>query len=238
MPIEREALKLLTTRNTKTLKGIGAGYTTYILHLSPANISGHEVCPFRTKGCTEACLNTAGRGVFPMVQDARIKKTKLFFDDRSHFMALLIKDIKQAIRQAKRQGLTPCIRLNGTSDILWESIPCQLDGIPYPNIFQAFPALQFYDYTKYPIGKRNTTLPNYHLTFSRGESKANQGHARVWAEQGYNVAIVFKSMPRKHEGVKVISGDDTDLRFLDRQGVVIGLKAKGKARRDTTGFVL
>ena len=36
----------------------------------------------------------------------------------------------------------------------------------------------------------------------------------------------------------VINGDKTDMRFKDPVGVIVGLKAKGKARKDTSGFVI
>lgn len=232
-------MKLLTTSNTKTTKGEKLGYETYILHLAPANVSGYEVCPFRTKGCTASCLNTAGRGQFDMVQKARIRKTRQFHENRQEFLTVLVSDIRKAIGHANRRGLLPAIRLNGTSDILWESIPVRKGDEIHVNIFEAFPNVQFYDYTKFPIEKRNTSIPNYHLTFSRGETKANQLTALAWSKAGANVAVVFRGQfPKVYNGMPVVSGDETDVRFLDRKGAVIGLKAKGKAKQDTTGFVV
>ena len=148
-------MNLLSTGNPKTLKGMAQGYMTYILHLAPANLSGQEVCPKRTAGCTDACLNLAGRGgmfkkgeTTNAIQQARIRKTKLFFADRDTFMAMLVKDITLAIKQSEKAGLIPAIRLNGTSDLSFEKYGFTDKGVFYQNIFARFPNVQFYDYTK------------------------------------------------------------------------------------------
>ena len=123
--------KLLSTANPKIQKGTKQGYLSFILHLAPADLSGKETCPKRTVGCTAACLNTAGRGgMFKkgentnMIQKARIRKTKYFFEDRDAFMLDLAYDIQKAIRFAERKGLTPVFRLNGTSDLAGRSMKC------------------------------------------------------------------------------------------------------------------
>ena len=119
--------KLLSTSNTKVIKGEGRGYKTFILHLAPADLSGHEVCPKRTAGCTAACLNTSGHGgmfkpgaTTNPVQEARKRRTRLFFENRAQFMADLKADIQRAIRYSQKRDLTPVFRLNGTSDLSWE----------------------------------------------------------------------------------------------------------------------
>ena len=235
-------MKLLSTGNPKILKGQKQGYMTYILHLAPANLSGYETCPKRTKGCTAACLNTAGRGgmfkkgeTTNVIQQARIRKTKMFFENRAEFMSLLIKDIKLAIKQSEKKGLIPVFRLNGTSDISWEKY--EVPGAS--NIFNLFPEVQFYDYTKI-LGRKVRNIPNYHLTFSAADD--NDADVRSAIKQEYNVATVFgikksQPMPETYEGMPVFNGDDSDLRFLDPKGVVVGLYAKGKAKKDTSGFV-
>jgi hypothetical protein len=228
-------MRLLTTSNTKTLKGEGAGFLTLILHLAPAKLSGYNVCPMATKGCAAACLNTAGRGKFSSIQAARIRKTRRFFLDRAGFMADLAHDIAAGARQAKRKGLTLAVRLNGTSDIRWELMPVGT----FRNIFEMFPGVTFYDYTKIP-NRRN--LPaNYSLTFSRAEQGPDA--IRQIVEGGQNVAAVFRvprgeELPLLWEGLPVIDGDTNDLRFTDPRGVVVGLRAKGDAARDRSGFVL
>lgn len=229
-------MKLLTTGNPKIAKGTVLGYLTNILHLAPYKLSGRNVCPMATAGCAAACLNTAGRGgiikkgeTTNHIQIARLARTDFFFEGREGFMRTLVKEITNAIKLAKKHGLTPVFRLNGTSDIRWETI--SVGG--FANIMEMFPTVQFYDYTK--IANRRDIPANYHLTFSLAES--NMADAMTALGFGMNVAAVFRSVPDTFLGVSVIDGDATDLRFLDAKGMIVGLKAKGKAKKDTTGFV-
>lgn len=217
--------------NVKTVKGQSKGYMTAILYLAPADVSGYEVCPMATAGCRAACLYTAGRGAFSTVQKSRIAKTKWFFEDRVAFMAQLVKEIAAFIKSAQRKGFIPTIRLNGTSDIVWERV-----AVPgFANVMEMFPNVQFYDYTK--RHNRKDLPANYHLTYSLAED--NDASARKALDNGINVAAVFRvpAFPTTYMDREVVNGDETDLRFLDPRGVVVGLKAKGKARKDTTGFV-
>jgi hypothetical protein len=223
--------KLLSTANPKIQKGSKLGYLSFILHLAPADLSGREVCPKRTAGCTSACLNTAGRGgMFKrgentnVIQQARIRKTKYFFENRDAFMADLEADIRKGIKFAAKQGLTPVFRLNGTSDLSWEKY----------GIIEKFPTVQFYDYTKV-LGRKVAHLQNYHLTFSAADG--NDADVARAIQQGMNVAMVFDKLPEQYMGKRVVDADETDLRFLDPKGVIMGLKAKGRAKKDTTGFV-
>ena len=225
-------MKLLSTGNPKLMKGEKKGYLSFVLHLSPANVSGYETCPKRTTGCTAACLNTAGRGgMFKkgestnMIQEARKRKTRMFFEQREQFLADLEADIRLGIKQAEKKGMIPVFRLNGTSDIAWEKY----------GIIEKFPEVQFYDYTK--IRNRKVAhLKNYHLTFSKADG--NDLDVRLAVNEGMNVAVVFSVVPATFLGRPVINGDETDLRFLDEKNVIVGLKAKGKAKKDTTGFVV
>jgi hypothetical protein len=229
-------MKLLSVGNPKILKGMKQGYMTYILHLAPADVSGYNTCPKATAGCKAACLNTAGRGgmfkkgeTTNVIQQARIRKTKMFFENREAFLAILEDDIRKAIKQAEKKGLIPVFRLNGTSDIAWEKY----------GIIQKFPNVQFYDYTKI-LGRKVNGLTNYQLTFSAADG--NDLDVRRAIKEGYNIATVFgikksQPMPETYEGMPVFNGDDSDLRFLDPKGVVVGLYAKGKAKKDTSGFV-
>lgn len=225
-------MKLLTIENAKTSKGVKLGYYTGILYLAPAKISGYEVCPRRSAGCTEACLYTAGMGIFSNVQKARIAKTKWFFEDRDGFIQQLRADIKSIVKKASKLGLRPAVRLNGTSDIEWTRF----------GLMEEFPEVQFYDYTKV-VRRLSGKLPNnYHLTFSKNES--NESECVDALRIGANVAVVFNTkkgneFPTKWNGYPVWDGDDTDARFLDpRGGYVIGLRAKGTAKKDNSGFVV
>lgn len=228
-------MKLLTLahQNAKTAKNSQfEQFLSAILHLAPFNLSGYNVCPAASKGCAMACLNTAGRGRFDNVQQARIRKTKLFYQNRKEFTELLIKDITALVRKAAKANQKPVVRLNGTSDIDWENIELQ-DGL---NVFDMFPNVQFYDYTKRPDRVLANDYPNYHLTFSMSE--VNEPIAKRVLKAGFNVAVVFTAIPQVFKGFSVIDGDKHDLRFIEgNQGAIIGLKAKGKAKKDTTGFV-
>jgi hypothetical protein len=226
-------MKLLTSpyANQKISKNIELGYFTAPLHLAPYNLSGYQVCPMASKGCAAACLNTAGRGVYQKVQEARIRKTKFFFEDRKEFLKLLCKDIESLCKKAERLKLKPAVRLNATSDIPWE----------VHGIIEKFPDVQFYDYTK--ILKRiEGSLPkNYYLIFSQSETNLQEARY-VFHVLKKNIAVVFlRELPETYgpginKNFPVIDGDITDCRFLDPKGVIVGLRAKGKAKKDLTGF--
>ena len=234
-------MKYLTTDNAKTTKGESLGYLTAILYLAPSNLSGKNVCPHASEGCIFSCLFTAGMGAFSNVQAARIAKTKAFFDDPKVFVEEIAKDIAAAQRKAEREKLTLCVRLNGTSDLSWESF----GGQARVSLMARFPEVSFYDYTKsaarvraYLAGK---LPPNYSLTFSRSES--NGETALSLAKAGANVAVVFDTskgddLPLEWAGRPVIDGDVSDLRFLDARGRIVGLRAKGQGKKDESGFVV
>ena len=240
---------LLTRGNPKTAKGEKFGVLTAIMHLAPASVSGRNVCPHATDGCRTACLNTAGRGGIGLdadglniIQAARIQRTRWWQRDRATFMAALVAEVERFIGYAARHGLTPAIRLNGTSDLPWERFSVVRDGRSYPHIFAAFPDVTFYDYTKWPARLRPLVpaIPNYSLTFSLAES--NDLHALDALAHGMNVAAVFAvkrgaPLPSEYMGYPVIDGDESDLRFTDPSGVVVGLRAKGRAIHDDSGFV-
>lgn len=227
-------MKLLGIANTKTMKGEKLGYRTYIMHLAPSTLSGYQVCPMASPGCASACLNMSGMGRFSNVQAARIAKTRWFFEDRAGFMHQLVKEMRSAIRSSEKAGLTPVFRLNGTSDIRWETVPVMVDGVEYANIMMAFPTVQYYDYSKIP--NRRNIPANYHLTFSRSE--VNEHQIAEAQANGYNIAVVFDALPETYLGREVVDGTETDLRFLDPANVVVGLVANGKAKKDATGFTV
>ena len=233
---------LLTSGNQKILKGEKLGYITKGIHLAPANLSGYEVCQWRSKGCTMACLNTAGRGQMQRTQDSRIAKTKLFFEERFDFRTKLSKEIISSVKSASKKSMQAVFRPNLTSDIAWENIINE-DGV---TIFEKHGKTQFYDYTKSfkrmcaflgkPFIKGEKFPSNYHLTFSRSEH--NDTKCEMVLAMGGNVAVVFRNqLPKTWKGFEVVNGDETDLRFLDKKGVVVGLIEKGLAKKDSTGFV-
>jgi hypothetical protein len=236
--------KLLSiSADAKTVKGQKKGYLTAVLYLAPVKESGvMNVCPSATPGCSSSCLYTSGRsgiprkdGSFP-IQESRIAKTQYLFKNRLEFMAQLDKEIENFIKLANKKDLIPAVRLNGTSDLPFES--AAFTG----GIMQKYNDLIFYDYTK--VSKRaiawakGELTPNYHLTFSWAETKKNQDEAKIVAAAGGNIAVVFRTpnFPDTFLDLPVINGDENDLRFLDGKGKIVGLKSKGKARKDTSGF--
>lgn len=226
--------------DAKTSKGEKYGFLTGILYLAPAKLSGYQVCPMAELAqCETPCLNSAGRGAFNSVQLSRIAKTRLFFENRAYFMQCIVFSIRALVRKASKLGLIPLVRLNGTSDIRWETIPVTIEGIEYRNIFEAFPDVQFYDYTK--LANRKDIPGNYDLTFSYSGVSDYARYAQTAINAGMRVAVVFRSIdviPSKFLGLRVVPGDNSDIRHLDPQGSIVALYAKGKAKKDTSGFVI
>lgn len=238
---ELTKINLLTPdfANTKTAKSKKefSGYTSFIMHLSPADIAFKELskigsfCPMASKGCKMACLNTAGRGKFNSVQQARLRKSLYYIQFRKEFLQHLIKELTRLEKNATKNNKKLVIRLNGTSDIPFESI--KLDG---NSVIELFPNIQFYDYTAIPMRlKKVSSIPNYSLTFSAKEDNWNT--VLDVLSDGKNTAVVFDAIPDIYQGFKVINGDLHDFRFKDTKGVIVGLSAKGDAKKDTSGFV-
>ena len=214
-------LSLLTESNPKTAKGRARGYRTWILHLAPSNLSGFNTCPASTEQCVTHCLYHQGRGRMRAVQDARVRKTRLYFQHRPVFLTKLVNDL-QFVERRRLAGQGVAVRLNGTSDIRWER--------HRDILMDAFPKLQFYDYTK--IDNRRGLPDNYHLTFSLGDT--NELEARRQLAQGINVAMILhQPWPETLWRYPVVDGDLDDLRFLDTTPAVVALKPKGTAARDT-----
>jgi len=225
-------MELLTTQNAKTVKGEKRRWHTGIMYLAPGRVAGGpNVCPHADAGCQASCLFTAGRGRMDKIKKARIRKTQALFKDRKSFIASLDTDINRIQAAARRKGMRAAVRLNGTSDLPWHTAA-------YGKIMCRNPDVMHYDYTKDPKRMRARRPDNYHLTFSRGVN--NDRICKTLLKEGHNVAVVFDKVPvgKKFWGYPVIDGDLDDLRFLDKSPCIIGLKAKGKARQDTTGFVV
>ena len=232
---------LSVSSDAKTVKGETLGFLTGILYLAPATTTKWNTCSMaKTAKCDVACLFTAGRGAFSSVALARINKTTWFFTERNTFMQQLVVDIAKLVKKANKQGLKPLVRLNGTSDIRWETVGfTDVDGTEYVNIFAAFPDIQFYDYTK--DANRKDLPSNYDLTFSYSGVEGFQPFVQKALLNNMRMAVVFRKeqdIPQSFMGIPVVSGDKSDVRHLDDDGVIVGLYAKGKAKLDTTGFVV
>jgi len=231
-------MTLLTTQNPKLQKSRSYGYVTTGLHLAPATLAGgRNLCAHASDGCRAVCLNITGHGQFAQVQEARIRKTRVFFAGPKAFVSSLVAELERAERKATREGMRFAARLNLTSDVRWEMTRDD-DGA---TVFDRLPSVQFYDYTKNPqrmLAWCEGKLPsNYHLTFSRSE--CNEAQCLKVMAAGGNVAAVFAAPPAQWNGRPVIDGDKSDLRFLDPRGVVVGLTAKGAlGKKDSSGFVI
>lgn len=228
---------LLSTNNAKTIKGEGKGVITYIMYLAPytQNSKGINLCSHASPGCAKACLFNSGAARFDRVQNGKINKTEYFLGDRRAFLAQLDGEIAKIERKfAKIDDAIPAIRLNGTSDIPFEKFKIR-DG---KNIFELYPNIQFYDYTKNHFRFRKTLAKNYHLTFSMSET--NKETTLEILRDGFNAAIVFgvkneSDLPTHYKGFKVINGDESDLRFMDEQNIIVGLRYKNLTGKGTKG---
>ena len=230
---------LLSTNNAKTIKGEKLGYMTYILYMSPFNLNskGINVCSHASKGCADSCLVGSGfGGMYTSVMQGRVNKTEYFLTSRIEFMFQLKTEIEKAIAKNKDKAIVT-FRLNGTSDLPFEKYKVFENGTK--NIFEMFPDVQFYDYTKNYLRFDKVLPSNYHLTFSRSET--NEEKSLEILKRGYNVAMVFDKLPKTYMGYEVINADNDDLRFLDKQGVICGLKykkmtGKGGAEKNKVAF--
>lgn len=219
-----------------------SGQHTYIIYLAPAKTSGYNVCYFSTPECRLGCLATSGRAAmeilsnnFNRIENSRIKKTKMFYEHSEFFMSWLIAEIKASQIKAIELGFEFSVRLNGTSDIDWQNV--KVNG---QSIFEIFPDVNFYDYTKSHlkfIDKPN----NYHLTYSY--TGRNWNHCKDLLSKGHNIAIIFNikresELPQTYENYNVVNGDLTDYRISDAKGIIIGLKWKRIANREAEQKVL
>jgi|TARA_R100000479_G_C6379034_1_gene200293 hypothetical protein len=220
--------------NYKASKNLDLKVMTYFLSLMPSDLSGYNVCPMANRvlkkennqnksDCSKVCVAHNGNGNYSNVKKARIRKTKLFFENKDLFMEQLVFDIFKAINESKNKGFKPTFRLNAYSDIKWEKI--KINSFGNATIFELFPNITFYDYTK----NLNRLVPsNYELTYSHW---GNWEHTKSQIKNGLNVAMVFDKrheLPAKYQGIKVIDGDKTDLRTTENDGknVIVGLRAK------------
>jgi len=238
--------------SAKIIKGNRQAITG-ILYLSPNTQSGVNLCPYASAGCIKDCLNDSGRLWMETVASqssgkptARLLRTWQYLADRQGFLAKLDKDIKRLQRIGRKKHRKIAIRLNGTSDLIWD------------DVISSYPKIQFYDYTKneeryidYIQGK---LAPNYHLTFSASEhTDIGEWFTRIanYTKDGCaTIAIPFNPIAYRNilnDGyfvdnrgnyIPVYDGDKTDNRFLDDKIGIIALKAKGnKWRTNCTGFV-
>lgn len=244
----RRFSQFLSVDSAKAIKAQSFGYLNGINYMSPASTGGFgNLCSHASSGCLALCLGWySGQAAYVAdlendvnaVRQSRKDKVAMFMNDRATFMIEMVAAIEALIRKAKRMGMRPCCRPNGATDIAWEGIKCTRNGVEFRNVFEAFPEVDFVDYTKNPIRMRRALPANYHLTFSRSET--NEADCINVLANGGNVAVVFAGdKPTTWQGFPVIDGDEHDLRQLDPKGHVVALSPKGsKAKRDVSGFVV
>jgi hypothetical protein len=214
---------------------------TYAIYLSPSNLSGYNVCPYSTLECRTGCLNTSGRAGIEefsgktKIHDCRVKKTRLFVEDQNFFMNWLVAEIKMYQKQAENKGYFFSVRLNATSDINWSNV--FLNNL---NIFEIFPEVSFYDYSKSHL-KFDNIPNNYHLTYSY--TGRNAELCKVLLNKGVNIAVVFNvrketELPKTFMGYPTVNGDLTDYRINDAKGIIVALKWKRIANRINEAKIL
>lgn len=224
-------MKLLSTSGSntkiaKSIKSMGGEVRIASLSLMPDD----SICPARhIAGCAKPCLNTAGRGAFSNVQQARKRKSDWWHDDRPGFLAQLRKEMHAFIKSCKRQGVKPVFRLNTISDIQWEK---------FLDIEGEFGDAFFYDYTKL-ANRLGKTPSNYKLMFSFSAKVEYAPQVVKALSTDVPMTVVFRGgLPSRYMGRAVVDGDESDIHNVNQGKVIIGLRAKGKAKSDDSDFVI
>jgi hypothetical protein len=238
--------KILSVDSQKAVKAQAYGWLNGIHYLAPGKTSGFNLCPNASAACLASCLGWFScqasmvadlENDLNSVRKSRLQKAKRFMTERKAYMKDVVASIDALARQAHKKGMLPCVRLNGSSDISFEGVACERAGVPYKNVFEAFPGVQFVDYTKNAARLKRKLPANYSLTLSY--SGTNERQCVEALKAGHNVAVVFDAIPSHFWGFKVIDGDIHDLRHLDPKGVIVGLIPKGsKAKKSQDGFVI
>ena len=233
--------RFLSMDNPKAIKAKGYGYLNAINYMAPHKSGGKfNLCSHASIGCIMLCLgeHSGQAAMSQVVRDSRKRKAVYFMTERQAFMVEFVAHIEKAQALAHKEGLKLCIRPNGSTDIPFEGVACERNGQAFRNLMEAFPDVQFVDYTKNPNRFKKPLPSNYHLTFSRSET--NEADCDALLHTGVNIAAVFHGgIPETYLNREVINGDAHDLRHLDPRGVVIGLTPKGsRAKKDQSGFVI
>lgn len=223
----------LLTSNHKLDMATAHGWLAKGVSLLPGRKSGREFCPHRG-ACFRTCLDTAGHGASPVVEAARLWRSKLWIEAPEAYLGLLDREVGRHAEAAERRSLRACVRLNVFSDIAWEE--------EAPDLFHSYPSVQFYDYTKSPERARASLRPgwppNYDLTYSWSEN-TTPWFASRFLRDGGRVAYVHREgsdMPPVIQRADHVDGDEHDLNFIHRPGVVQLLKPKGKLHTQHTRF--
>ena len=238
--------RIFSYDSAKAIKSQSYGYLNAIHYMAPASLSGFNLCPKASEACKALCLGWQSGQAGMVAKDddmnsvrlSRLAKAKRFMKERKAYMKDVVRSIELGMNKASRLGMILCVRMNGSTDIAWEGIACERNGIVYKNLMLAFPDIQFVDYTKIAARLERKLPDNYYLILSRHEAN-DSDVVRIVSSGLGNAAVVFASVPDTWQGLTVIDGDKHDLRHLDPNGVIVGLTPKGrKAKRDISGFVV
>jgi len=238
--------RIFSFDSAKAIKAQSFGWLNAIHYMAPASLSGVNLCPKASEACKALCLgwHSGQAGMVAKEDDtnstrlSRLAKAKRFMKERKAYMRDVVRSIELAIKKASKLDMKLCVRMNGSTDIAWEGIACERDGVTYRNLMQAFPDIQFVDYTKIASRLERALPSNYYLILSRHE-KNDSDVVKIVSSGLGNAAVVFETVPVTWQGLTVIDGDKHDLRHLDPKGVIVGLTPKGrKAKRDMSGFVV
>jgi hypothetical protein len=215
----------------KMAKGKTFDVMTYSVYLASSDSSGYNVCPMANVFCKNACLNYSGHGRYNRTQKARIRKTRLFFENRDLFMKILFHEIAYFKKRAAKKGLSFAVRFNATSDINLKQL--KLDGL---NVLEQFPDIQFYDYTKvYKYLFLANEYENLDMTFSYSGENWNECENAL--QNGFRVSAIFeKELPETFKGYPVIDGDQYDMRYFDPNDVIVGLRVKKVSSKELNQF--
>lgn len=238
-------MSILTFSSPKLDKGEKFGWLSAVLYLMPADFSGlANLCPMASEGCKASCLVTAGRASMAREFDARglpvnsimaarQRRTAEYLADREGFVERFYPEVLSLVKRAKRHGKRAALRLNGTSDIAWWRNRAVVELLqPLVESGQ----LTMYDYTKVAANLKRAPAW-YDLTLSRSERNAEAVSEAL--ANNHKVAVVFAGkLPATYLGHPVIDGDQHDLTFLHSGPCILGLKAKGRAKKDQTGFTV
>lgn len=238
--------------NSKLAKSREFGFLSVGISLAQSDASGFNVCKFSSEPCRNACVGKKGlAGVFPSIEEARIRKTKMLFQDRDRFYALLDKDLAKLPGLSRSLGLKIHFRSDVFSDIDWRigfrdsqkrGLFDRLEALPVRR-----DELELHDYTKdfwrwerEHLNNRRYNL-EWKLTFSF--SGENESLCIEVLRRGGRVAVAFDckphQLPKTWRGYRVVDGDVHDLQWLHGGGVVIGLAVKGEPLGQGTpnGFI-
>jgi hypothetical protein len=178
----------------KKLPGRAGKYRAIGCALAPFRFASaaHNLCTWATAGCVEACNGLfAGMNVTPSTRFALIGRARLYLEFRELFKRKLRAEVAAFVKLCTRRGRIPAIRLNVSSDIVWEKI--------FPELFAEFPTADFYDYSK-GLPKHRKNLPaNYSIVHSWSENTTFADIENIFAV-GRNVIMAFDSAynPQQH----------------------------------------